>query len=110
MICRPLITALTVLAAVSLASHPRALGQTAGAVRPIAMTLYVDATDAPKKMLHARMSMPATPGPMSLFYPKWIPGEHMPSGPIANLTGLHIFADDKELEWRRDLVEANAFA
>ena len=47
---------------------------------------------------------------MTLFYPKWIPGEHMPSGPIANLTGLHIFADGRELEWRRDLVEMNAFA
>ncbi|MEO6011933.1 MAG: hypothetical protein ABIU38_28085 [Vicinamibacteraceae bacterium] len=41
---------------------------------------------------------------------KWIPGEHMASGPIANLTGLHIFADGRELEWRRDLVETNAFA
>ena len=47
---------------------------------------------------------------MTLFYPKWIPGEHMPSGPIANLTGLHIFADGRELDWRRDLVEMNAFA
>ena len=47
---------------------------------------------------------------MTLFYPKWIPGEHMPSGPIANLTGLHIFADGTELDWRRDLVEMNAFA
>ena len=75
-----------------------------------AMTLDVDATDAPMKILHATMTMPARPGAMTLFYPKWIPGEHMPSGPIANLTGLHIFADGAELEWRRDLVEMNAFA
>ena len=58
-----------------------------------AMTLDVDATDAPMKILHATLSMAARPGAMTLFYPKWIPGEHMPSGPIANLTGLHIFAD-----------------
>ena len=69
------------------------------------MTLDVDASDAPMKILHATMTMPATPGPMSLFYPKWIPGEHMPSGPISNLTELHILADGKELDWRRDLVE-----
>jgi predicted metalloprotease with PDZ domain len=34
----------------------------------------------------------------------------MPSGPIANLTGLHILADGREIDWRRDLVEMNAFA
>jgi len=76
----------------------------------VAMTLEVDATDAPMKILHATMTMPARPGAMSLFYPKWIPGEHMPSGPIANLTGLHVFADGQELAWRRDFVEMNAFA
>src|SRR5258708_14546358 len=73
------------------------------------MTLDVDATDAPLKILHATMTMAAKPGPATLFYPKWIPGEHMPSGPIANPTGLHIFADGQELDWRRDLVEMNAF-
>jgi hypothetical protein len=66
-----------------------------------AMTLDVDATDAPMKILHATMSMAAKAGPATLFYPKWIPGEHMPSGPVANLTGLHIFADGKEIDWRR---------
>ena len=76
---------------------------------PVAMTLDVDATDAPLKILHATATMPARPGAMTLFYPKWIPGEHMPSGPIANLTGLHLFADGRELEWRRDLVEMHAF-
>jgi predicted metalloprotease with PDZ domain len=74
-----------------------------------AMTLDVDASDAPMKILHATMSMPAKPGAMTLFYPKWIPGEHMASGPIWNLTGLHFFADGKEVDWRRDLVEVNAF-
>src|SRR3954471_22885494 len=77
---------------------------------PVAMTLDVDATDAPMKILHATATMPARAGAMTLFYPKWIPGEHMPSGPIANLTGLHIFAGSTELPWRRDLVEMNAFA
>src|SRR3954470_2753630 len=86
------------------------LSQSPSASAPIAMTLDVDATDAPMKILHATATMPAHAGAMTLFYPKWIPGEHMPSGPIANLTGLHIFADGAELDWRRDLVEMNAFA
>ena len=75
-----------------------------------AMTLDVDATDAPMKILHATLSMPRAGRRLTLFYPKWIPGEHMPSGPIANLTGLHVFADGREIAWRRDLVEMNAFA
>jgi predicted metalloprotease with PDZ domain len=61
------------------------------------------------KILHATASMPAKPGAMTLFYAKWIPGEHMPSGPIWNLTGLHVYAGSTELDWRRDLVEMNAF-
>jgi predicted metalloprotease with PDZ domain len=75
----------------------------------VQMTLDVDATDAPMRILHAKASLPAKAGPMTLFYPKWIPGEHMASGPIANLTGLHVFADGREIAWRRDLVEMNAF-
>jgi predicted metalloprotease with PDZ domain len=73
------------------------------------MTLDVDATDAPMRILHATLSMAARPGGMTLFYPKWIPGEHMPSGPIANLTGLHIVSGGQELPWRRDLIDVNAF-
>jgi predicted metalloprotease with PDZ domain len=82
---------------------------TTGGPAPTAMVLDVDASDAPRKILHATVSMPARAGAMTLFYAKWIPGEHMPSGPIWNLTGLHFFVDDKEIEWRRDLVEVNAF-
>src|ERR1039457_7658933 len=79
------------------------------AVAQTAIALDVDASDAPRKILHASVSMPANAGAMTLFYAKWIPGEHMASGPIWNLTGLHIFADGAEIEWRRDLVEMNAF-
>jgi len=95
------------LATVSYQLIPAAQAPNAG-TSPIAMTLDVDASDAPIKILHAAMSMPAKAGAMTLFYPKWIPGEHMASGPIWNLTGLHLFADGKEIDWRRDLVEANA--
>jgi hypothetical protein len=42
------------------------------------VTLKVDATDAPRRLFHVQMKMPATPGPLTLLYPKWIPGEHAP--------------------------------
>lgn len=73
------------------------------------MTLDVDATEAPLKILHAKLTVPVTSGPLTLVYPEWIPGEHMPSGPIQNLVGLHVHANGKEIEWRRDPVEMTAF-
>ncbi|MEO5897140.1 MAG: M61 family peptidase [Vicinamibacterales bacterium] len=99
------------VAIVAASHHPLAGVQNpAAGAPPTTMTLDVDASDAPMKILHATVAMPAKVGAMTLFYPKWIPGEHMASGPIANLTGLHIFADTREIDWRRDLVEVNAFA
>ncbi len=72
---------------------------------PPTVTLTVDASEAPRKIFHARMTIPASPGTMTLFYPKWIPGEHMPSGPVVDLTGLKFTANGKVLTWRRDLLE-----
>jgi hypothetical protein len=45
------------------------------------ISIALDATDAPRKILHAQLTIPAVPGPSALYYPKWIPGEHAPSGP-----------------------------
>src|SRR6184192_1613459 len=73
------------------------------------ITLSVDATEAPRKLFHARMTMPVSPGPMTLVYPKWIPGEHGPTGPIINLAGLRITGGGKTIPWRRDDVEMYAF-
>ena len=64
----------------------------------------MDATHAPQKILHAHMQMPVQPGPLTLYYPKWIPGEHMPDGPIINVAGLKFSAGGKTIPWRRDLV------
>src|SRR3989475_1496702 len=73
------------------------------------ITLSVDATEAPRKLFHARMTMPVSPGPMTLVYPKWIPGEHGPTGPIIDLAGLRITGGGKTIPWRRDDVEMYAF-
>lgn len=73
------------------------------------MKLRVDATDAPRHVLHASMNIPAKPGPMTLLYPEWIPGEHAPTGPVVDLVGLKISADGKSIPWRRDPVNMYAF-
>src|SRR5438477_911933 len=78
--------------------------QAAGSGSPH-FTLALDATDAPRKILHAQLTIPATPGTMTLYYPKWIPGEHAPSGPAIDLTGLKFTANGQFLKWRRDLAD-----
>ena len=74
-----------------------------------AMTLTVDATDAARNIVHSKLTIPVKPGPLTLFYPKWIPGEHSPTGPINDLVGLKLSAGGKMIPWRRDDVEMFAF-
>jgi len=73
------------------------------------ITLSLDATEAPRKIFHARLTIPAAPGMLTLYYPKWIPGEHGPTGPIQDLTGLTFTANGQTLKWRRDLVDGWTF-
>jgi predicted metalloprotease with PDZ domain len=77
---------------------------------PLHITLAVDATEAPRKIFHARLTIPASPGTLTLYYPKWIPGEHGPTGPIEDLAGLVITANNgQRLNWRRDLLDGWTF-
>lgn len=71
--------------------------------------LSVDATDAPRKLFRATETIPARPGPLTLYYPAWLPGEHGPTGPVINLSGLRFAAAGKTLQWRRDPVDMYAF-
>jgi predicted metalloprotease with PDZ domain len=76
---------------------------------PPKITVSLDATEAPRKIFHARLTIPATPGTLTLYYPKWIPGEHGPTGPIEDLSGLFFKADGHPLTWRRDLQDGWTF-
>ncbi len=49
--------------------------------------------------------IPVQPGPLTLFYPAWIPGEHAPDGPIIEVAGMKFTANGKRVAWRRDLVD-----
>src|SRR6266478_7940091 len=102
-----LLFCLTTSSLISLTRAERVLPLQRSAQGEIAIA--VDATDGPRKILHARLAIPVKSGPLILFYPKWIPGEHGPTGPITDLAGLKFSAAGKPVAWRRDDVDMYAF-
>jgi predicted metalloprotease with PDZ domain len=76
---------------------------------PEPVKIAVDLRDAAKHIFHAKLEFPVKPGPLTLVYPKWIQGEHAPTGPIVDLTGLKMHAAGKEVAWRRDDLDMYAF-
>jgi predicted metalloprotease with PDZ domain len=82
----------------------------AGAAGSVAapIELQLDATDAPRKRLEAHLVIPAKPGPLTLYYPKWIAGEHGPTGPVTDLAGIKIKAAGQVVPWKRDDVDTYA--
>ena len=98
----------------------RALGVCAGAIifafcrvpadaaEPI--VLQIDASKAPaQNVVFTHETIPVHPGKLVLYYPKWIPGQHQPVGPIANFAGLVIRAGGASLPWRREPTDMYAF-
>ena len=73
------------------------------------ISLTVDATKSPEKLLRSHEEIPVTPGPLTIYYPKWIPGEHGPSGPITSVTGLKFEGNGKVIPWQRDLLDVFTF-
>ncbi len=78
-------------------------------ITPGVTSIDVDASEAPRRLIHTKMSVPVKAGPMSLLYPKWIPGEHGPTGPIEDLAGVRISANGHQIPWRRDDVNIYEF-
>ena len=101
--------ALAILAALPL--HAQAPADAAFVPPPPApITLAVDLRDAPQRILHATETLPVQQaGPLTLVYPKWIPGEHSPSGPIADMAGFLITANGQPVKWQRDPIDMFAF-
>ena len=99
----------TVVKAVALALGLLMLMGVAGVARAqtaaAPIRLIVDASQAPQKILHTHMEIPVKSGPLTLYYPEWIPGEHMPDGPIIQVAGMKFSGGGKPIAWRRDLVE-----
>ena len=72
-------------------------------------TVELDAREAPRHVLHVHLVLPAQPDPLTLLYPKWIPGEHGPTGSLNGVVGLRFRSQGRELEWRRDPLDMFTF-
>ncbi len=71
--------------------------------------ITADFTDAPRKLFHAEIDLPVKAGPLTLTTPRWIPGNHRPTGPVDDVTGVVFTADGETLKWRRDDVDLYEF-
>ena len=74
------------------------------------LSLEVDATDTQRRIVQVRETVPVTgPGPITLLYPQWLPGNHAPRGPLEKVAGLIVRAGGKVVPWMRDPVNVFAF-
>src|SRR5579859_2882106 len=71
--------------------------------------LTVDATKTQQKILYIHEVIPVKAGAVTLYYPKWIPGEHAPNGPISGLSGLKFTGNGQTIPWQRDLKDVFTF-
>lgn len=73
--------------------------------------LEIDATDTVRGVYRVTQTVPVAPGTarLTLLFPRWLPGNHGPRGPLAELVDVQFFAGERRLSWQRDPVEVNAF-
>ncbi|MFZ0498604.1 MAG: hypothetical protein WAU49_12180 [Steroidobacteraceae bacterium] len=76
---------------------------------PGPVLLTVELPHPSQRILDVDEVMPAKPGPLTLYYPKWLPGDHSPDGPIGDMMGVEITAGGKRLAWHRDEEDMFAF-
>lgn len=81
---------------------------------PGVMDVDVDLTDLDQRVIRTQLRLPVAPGPLTLLYPRWLPGNHAPTGPVEALAGLIVQARDARgaltrIEWRRSPVNMHAF-
>jgi predicted metalloprotease with PDZ domain len=77
---------------------------------PGTIKLTVDATDVTRAIFKVHETVPVSgPGDVVLLYPKWLPGNHSPSGQINKVAGFRATANGRELNWVRDTLDVYAF-
>jgi predicted metalloprotease with PDZ domain len=87
--------------AVALTSSPATAAPT--------IQLSVDATEATSRIIRVKETIPLAPGQSTLVYPKWLPGEHGPTGPLNDIVDLRFESKGKAIEWKRDPLDMFAF-
>jgi predicted metalloprotease with PDZ domain len=100
---------LALCAGPALAQSPAAQLEPSLATLANPMTITLDETTAPRGFASTHMTIPVKPGPFTLDYPEWIPGEHGPTGPLNDLAMLKISANGAPITWLRDQVDMYAF-
>src|SRR5262245_29535146 len=84
---------------------PAAIAAPQDVAYPGVITLAIDATDVRRGIFQGRETIPvAGPGPITLLYPQWLPGNHGPRGPLNLFAGLEVRAKGERIAWRRDPV------
>lgn len=76
---------------------------------PGTITLNVDVSDLSPRIYRVKESIPVKAGPITLLYPKWIPGNHSSTGPLPSFAGLTVEASGRRIEWQRDPLDMYAF-
>jgi predicted metalloprotease with PDZ domain len=77
---------------------------------PGTIQLTVDASDMTRAIfkVHEHVPVPG-PGDFVMLYPKWLPGNHSPSGQINKVAGFRASANGADLKWVRDSLDVYAF-
>ncbi|HEY7886745.1 MAG TPA: hypothetical protein VIC29_00755 [Steroidobacteraceae bacterium] len=97
------------LATVALVGSAPSVAAQRVAAPPAPVALTVRLPRPGQEIFQVHEVMPARPGSLTLLYPKWIPGDHAPDGPIEEMMGLEITAGGKRIAWHRDAVDMFAF-
>ncbi len=101
----PLVALLASIALPARADVPAPLDQP----YPGTIVLKVDATNLSQQIFRMKMSIPVTPGPLTLLYPQWLPANHGPNNVLSQLAGLKFTGNGKPVDWVRDPVNVHAF-
>jgi len=75
------------------------------------IALDIDATDTARGVYRVTQTIPLASGTqrITLLLPEWLPGNHGPRGPLAELVDLRFTVDGKPVSWTRDPVDVYAF-
>lgn len=77
---------------------------------PGTIQLTVDASDVTRAIFKVHEHVPVSgAGDFVMLYPKWLPGNHSPTGQINKVAGFHATANGHELKWVRDDLDVYAF-
>jgi predicted metalloprotease with PDZ domain len=76
---------------------------------PGKIELSVDATDLERRIIHVHEHLTGIGASSTLLFPKWLPGDHAPTGTLDRFSGLKVSAAGTAVAWTRDSVDVWAF-